>query len=119
MNLKKERPKDGYAWEVSPNRLFFVFDPEGDGLAYYATESERDNAASEAIKGYLSDGWSEEVTNVIAGRLTHTTKKCDVISRPDEIDENDCDGEGNYWGEFDHFCNYKLTPLELKTEGGT
>lgn len=115
MMVKKERPADGWPWQKSPNRPYFVYDPEGDDFQYYATEQERDTAAADAIQGYLDDCWSEEVENVIAGVLTHTAERCDVVNRPDdsELDEDNLDGEGQYWGEYDGMCNYELKKLSL------
>lgn len=112
--FKKERPADGWPWERSPNRPFFVYSPEDDGFTYYATEKERDDAAAEIIKEYLYDGsWSEDVTGVLAGVLTHVVKKCDVVEKPDEseLDDDGMDEEGNYWGDFDEICNFRLAPI--------
>ena len=109
---KQERPADGWSWEISPNRPYFFFDPEAQGFEYFATEKERDEAAESAIQAYLDDGWSEEVTNVLAGVLTHTSEQFDLKTRPAELDEDEMDAEGNDWSHiFDCICNYKLFPL--------
>lgn len=95
-------------------RPFFVYDPEGDGFVYFATEQERDDHAHDCIQAYLNDGWSEEVVNVVAGVLTHRAAQVDRIDRPpkEEIGEDGCDEDGNYWPEeFDYICDYKLLPL--------
>jgi len=110
---KKERPEDGWPWQESPNRPYFFYDPEGDGFMYYATEEERDKAADNAIHEYLDDGWSEDVTNIVAGKLTHITRQCNVVSRPsdDDLDEDGCDEDGFYWSDFPCTCDYELQPL--------
>ena len=111
--MKRERPEDGHRWEPSKNRPYFVYDPEGDGFSYFATEVERDVYASDCIQHYLDDCWSEEVVNVVAGVLTHTTAKCDVVKRPpdSELNEDGEDEDGYHWSDYEERCNYKLTPL--------
>ena len=42
---------------------FFVFCPE-EGFEVFETLDEAIDAADEKIKGYLDDGWSEDVTGV-------------------------------------------------------
>lgn len=110
---KRERPADGWEWEASPNRPYFVYDPDGDGFIYYATEEERDDAAKAVIEVYLQDKWDEQVTNIVAGKLTHTAKQTDVQHKPpaDELDEDGIDGEGESWDGIDYRCNYELLPL--------
>jgi hypothetical protein len=99
-NFKKDRP-------------YFVLDPEGDGITYFETIEERDKFADECIKQYLYDEWSEEVTNVVAGVVTHSTQQTDREDRPAELDEEGCDGDGLYWDpDCEYRCNYKLLPVD-------
>lgn len=113
MYKKKERPADGWPTQQSDNRPFFVYDPEGDGFTYYATEQERDEAAEMVIQGYLDEGWSEEVTSVVAGILTHKSTQTNLQERPDDdkINEDNEDEDGTYWGDWTHICNYELLPI--------
>lgn len=115
---KRERPEDGWPWQASPNRLYFVYDPDGDGFLYYATEEERDDAAKAVIDSYLEDGWDGQVRNIVAGKLTHTAQQTNLEHRPtdDELDEDGCDEEGVHWDDFDHRCNYELLPIKVKIE---
>lgn len=96
-------------------RSYFVYDPDGDGFMYYATEEERDKEAAAIINGYFdhSDGWCRDVGNVVAGELTHSAQECDIKWRPtdEELDEDGCDEDGDYWDDYDYKCNYKLTRL--------
>ena len=79
---------------------------------YYATESERDEAAKDAIDGHMDDGWSDSVTQVVAGVLTHKTMQCDVVKMPENLDEDNIDEQGVYWSsEFTYLCDYKLFPI--------
>jgi hypothetical protein len=114
MSAKKERPADGWPWERSANRRFFVYDPVA-GFTYYATQHARDEAAKAIIAGYcdLSDGWDDEVENVIAGEITHAAQKSDVIKRPpdNELDEEGYDEEGYWWGDYKYQCSYVLIPV--------
>lgn len=100
-------------WKATSEFRFFIFDPEGDGFCYFKSKEDRDAAASGVIQGYLDDGWSEEVERVVAGEVTHTCQQTNVEHRPseDQIDEEGCDGEGNYWGDYEYRCNYELVDL--------
>lgn len=105
-------------WSIHSSRPYFVYDPEGDGFAYFATEEERDKYAKDAIAEYLDDGWMEEVVNVIAGKLTHRATQVDKINRPPDSDFNEegFDSDGIAWdSEWDYICNYELRPLGEKT----
>ena len=93
---------------------YFLHDPE-NGMVFFETAKERDEYADKAIKEYLdADGWHEDVTSIIAGKVTHRTKETDRVDRPadEDIDEEGCDGEGSYWGDTDFKCNYKLVGME-------
>lgn len=90
---------------------FWLYDPQGDGMAYYRTQEARDEAAKRAIDAYMDDGWDEEVEYVVAGEVTHSAQCLNKRNRPDDLDESGCDGEGTYWGEFKWIGSYKLEPL--------
>ena len=93
---------------------FFVYDPEGDGfLDHFETEEEALEHAKNCIKDYLdSDGWAEEVEWVTVGKITHRARRCDVIKRPDKLDNENCAEDGTYWPEnWDHMCNYKMSKV--------
>lgn len=105
-------------WKIHPSRPYFVFDPEVDGFAYFATEEERDRYAKDAIAEYLDDGWMEEVVNVVAGKLTHRATEVNRVDRPpdSEFDEDGLDSDGVAWdSEWDYICGYELKPLGEKT----
>lgn len=92
---------------------FFIYDPEGNGFIYFRSPEERNAHQDMVIQDYLDDGWDESVEQVVAGELTHTVGQVDRTERPpeDQIDEEGCDVEGNYWGEFSYRCGYALLPL--------
>jgi len=93
---------------------YFLFDPY-NGMVFFKTAKERDEYADKAINEYLDeDGWHEDVTGIIAGKVTHFTKETDRVDRPsdEDIDEEGCDGEGSYWGDMDFKCNYKMVGME-------
>lgn len=97
---------------------YWLYDPEGDGMTYYRTAEARDESAKAAVSQYLDDGvWAEEVSGVVAGVITHLASEVDVLMRPDDLDEEDCDGEGIYWGpDMDRRCNYALVPVTPNAE---
>lgn len=94
-----------------PEYRYWLNDPEGDGLTYYRTAEARDAAAKDAIDGYLEDGWAEEVEYIAAGEVTHSAQCLNKKQRPADLDEEGCDGEGTYWGDFTWIGNYTLEPL--------
>lgn len=119
MTIENGIPEDGYSWQPSSKRPYFVFDPEGDGHTYYATEKERDEAAEAIIQDYAqNDEWSESVTQIIAGVITHNIQKTNQVPRPpdDELDEDGMDESGHYWGSVDEYCNYELSRIDLSSE---
>ncbi len=97
-----------------PEYRFWLYDPEGEGMTYYRTAQERDDAAEITIGAYLDDGWNEEVELVAAGEVTHSAQILDKQKRPppEELDEEGYDGEGTHWPEeFEWRGNYKLEPI--------
>lgn len=98
----------------SPERTFWCYSPEGDGLTFWATAQERDDYAKEEIRTYLDDNeWSEEVEGVIAGQVTHIATAVDIQRPVGELDEDgyDEDDQGP-WEDSDQIrCNYALMPL--------
>ena len=112
---QQHRPADGWPWEPSPNRLYFYYAPGGD-INYYATEKERDAAAADAIDNQCDEFWTEEVDQIIAGKITHTTHQINRIERPpeSEIDDEGYDKNGECWHpEWQYQCEYKLLPIQL------
>jgi len=79
----------------------------------FNTEKEALDKANEWIQSYLDrDGWSEIVDFIHVCKITHSSKECDRQDRPDTIDEEGCDGEGEYWpSNLDYKINYKMKPI--------
>jgi hypothetical protein len=96
---------------------WFMYDPEGSGYEEFPTEKLAMQAAEAAIKWYLDDGWSEDVVNIVCGKITHKATQCDYVKRPpeSEIDEEGVDGEGTWWNsDWDYMCDYKMKPIKEK-----
>ncbi len=110
--------KPGIETKYRPDKdfKFWLYDPDGDGLTYYRTESDRDKAAAIAIDLYLDtqDGWNEEVERVTGGVVTHCVKQTDVEHKQTNLDEDGCDEDGNSWNSsFDVKCNYEFKAIEV------
>lgn len=95
---------------------FFIYDPEGYGFTYYKSVEDRNIHSEYIIQAYLNDGWQEEVTNVIAGEVTHHAVMCDVNIAPkrEEYDnEEEYEDAISEFGDsdWDYTCNYKFAPL--------
>lgn len=97
----------------SKDKPFFLYDPEGEGMTFYATAEERDAAAKEVINLFLDgDGWSPEVENVVAGELTLFATEVDRVGRPSDLDEDGNDVNGDYWPpDCEWLCRYEMRPL--------
>ena len=97
---------------------YFVYDSQGDGFMYFQSESCRDDHARDVISSYMNDGWDEEVVNIVAGKLTHTTLMTKKVDRPDAIDEDGWDQDGQYWDDdWSYRCDYELLKLSQKAVG--
>lgn len=92
---------------------YFVYSDES-GFETFETAEERDEYAALCIEGYLNDAaWSDAVTSVVCGEITHRAAEVNRIDRPDDLDEEGCDEEGRYWPEnMDAFCDYEMCPIE-------
>lgn len=92
--------------------LFFAYCPES-GFEIHETLGGALSDASDAIQNYLEDGWSEEVTGVCVGEITHRAKMCDQVFPVGEIDADGNDEAGEHWNpEWAYKCNYKMLPIE-------
>ncbi|WP_433705840.1 hypothetical protein [Paraburkholderia sacchari] len=98
---------------------YFVYDHEG-GYNEFKTDSERETGHQAAIDAYLDtgcDGWSEEVTQVVSGIVTHKTVKTNEEHKPapcaqhPEHDDENCDdcAAWNEWPnhDFETYCQYE------------
>lgn len=87
---------------------FFVYCPEG-GFEAFETLDEALDTADARVQGYLDDAWSEDVTGVCAGIITHRAKMCDQVFPDGEIDDDGLDEAGEPWDpDWDYKCNYKM-----------
>lgn len=95
--------------------IYFLNDPKGEGLIFFRCIRERHKYARSIIHRYLdiNEGWSKDVTGVITGTVTHLIAETNATLRPDELDENNRDVDGNYWDNFSKRCGYQLTPVEI------
>jgi hypothetical protein len=99
-----------------PEYRYWLHDPEGDGMTYWRTAEDRDKAAERVIAAYLSDCWAEETEYVCAGEVTHTAQVKDKRMRPDDLDEDGIDGQGEYWPlDMAWRGNYTLEPIGATT----
>lgn len=93
--------------------LFFVYCNDS-GFELFETLDDALDAANERIQGYLEDAWSDEVTSVCAGKITHRAKMCDQVFPDGEIDEEGLDESGELWDpDCEYKCDYKMLPVEI------
>lgn len=121
MSTSNTREINGVTAAYSPSQefRFFLYDPEGFDFLYFRSPEDRNKAAEEVISAYLDDAWSEEVEQVIAGEITHTCEKINIVQRPDEVDDDGIDGEGDFWAEeWDYKCDYGLIPVAGAADAG-
>lgn len=105
------KPAPDFKHSPSAEYRFWLYDPEGNGMAYYWSKEKRDADANEAIQNYLDESWSYEVESVCAGEVTHIAQVLDKQMRPDDLDEDGCDEEEYHWGDVAWRGNYTLEPL--------
>ena len=91
---------------------FFMSDPNDYGTEFFRTKEAAEVAAKTAIEKYLDgDGWSEDVDRVYVGEVLSISTQCDVQYPAGELDEEGCDESGDYFGDHEYLCNYKLKSL--------
>ena len=96
---------------------FFVYCNES-GYECFETLDDALDAADERAQNYLSDAWSDEVTSVCVGKITHRAQMCDQVFPEGEIDEDGLDESGEPWDQdWEYKCNYKVLPVEHGADG--
>ena len=89
--------------------VYFDDEPQPDD----DDEIERDKRFESIKDSYLEDVWDEEVENILAGEVTHTTTQINRVEKP-ELNEDGEDKDGTLWpAEWDYMCNYALIPLPV------
>jgi len=92
--------------------LFFLYDPNHQGMMYFKSKEDREMCVRETINWYLEDDWSEEVEEICMGEVTHVVQAVNVLTRPDDVDEEGCDGSGLYWPEdVETMCDYDMVEV--------
>lgn len=108
---KKDQVKE---WQVSRDRPFFVYS-SNDRFAYFATRAERDAMAEQVLEDCkdVDESWTESADWVVSGVVTHLSGQVNRVERPESeyLDENDCDGSGQHWGDWAYMCGYRMLPL--------
>ncbi|MAD47088.1 MAG: hypothetical protein CMH98_19005 [Oceanospirillaceae bacterium] len=103
--------KDWPVTDPVADKPFFVFDPDGD-TEFFATRAERDAAAEKVVDSCLDEFWDEQVTNVFVGFVTGVSREANRKDRPDDLDEDGIDSDGEQWHpDWDFKCDYKVQPL--------
>ena len=97
---------------ASAEYRFFADDPNDYGTEFFRTKEEAEKTAKQAILSYLDGGWSDEVVFVSVGEVTGVATQCDVKYPVGELDEDGCDEDGDYFGEHEYLCNYKIKPID-------
>jgi hypothetical protein len=100
---------------------FFVYSSDG-GYNEYKTDAERAEAHAADIAQYLdcgTDGWSEEVTTVVSGVVTHLTQKASgAVGNPGHGNTCECEPCAEYReaggsDEYNEICDYEAVPIAL------
>lgn len=111
-------------------KKFSVKDPGhfGDGVVgQFDTIDEAIKCAEEVLSEYRegsrNDGeWStdtEEIRVVLGKTVVARAVECDVIERPDDVDEDGYSpSEDLYFDSVDRYCDYKIERLATHPSGG-
>ncbi len=110
---------DKYHYSPSADHPWFASDPSDGDIVYFATEQEAIDCAKRMIDSHNQDGWSEEVDQIIVGKVTHYTAMVNLVKRPkredffsDEDFQDACDEYPDM--DYDYCCNYEPLPLSEK-----
>ena len=91
---------------------YFSYCPE-DGFDTHETLEDALLNANGIIPNYLDEGWSEDVTGVFVGTITHAATMCDKVERAGEVDEYGYDEDGEHWDQgWEYKCDYKMLPVK-------
>jgi len=99
-------------------KQFFSYDPS-EGFDLWDTEEEARNAAQRHLDASLQDGcWcfdEDEMQEISWGRITESAQVTKRTLRPDNVDEEGLDKDGNYWSYgIDEMIDYKILPPSSK-----
>ena len=99
---------------------FFLYDPAGDGFQTFPTVEQRDVAAKVAIESSLVDGyWSDDVLEIVVGQITGRAVKTNIVNRPENLDENSEDEEGEVWdSDMDEKHDVEIMPANRPAPAG-
>lgn len=94
---------------------YFVCDDDY-GFVEFETDAERAKAHDDAIRSYLDDGWSESVTSVVSGIITHRTVEAQSVPNPGHGSDCECPACGEYRDvggtpEYSGVCDYVAVPV--------
>jgi len=91
---------------------FFLYDPNNQHMMYFKSKEDRQSFIKDTIEWYLEDEWSKEVEEICMGEVTHIVQATNVQQRPEELDEEGCDGSGDYWpDDIETKCDYEMVEL--------
>ena len=96
--------------------MWFSYDFEGDGFVTYETEAAMTAAVKKILDGLretsFTDGWPEDIEGIMYGKVTHKVMQVMCKKRPDDLDEDETDDEGTYFGHWDEVADYDLRPVD-------
>lgn len=124
--------------------IYFIYEPDGWGdlLKTFDDEKSWIDAVEnfDFMADYCDDVWSTSVENVVAGiaprlwdesldgenesdfyekHATHHTAKVNERARPDDVNDDGFDQDGEFWGEWDYICGYAFELIkDKKTPAG-
>ena len=96
---------------------WFSYDPQSDGMLFFETEQEAKANAQQSVDLSLDEFWSEDVDRICYGRVTHAATQVNRSDRPESLDEEGYDEDGEYWpADCEFKCNYELLPIAATKE---
>lgn len=102
----------GYRSIPTKGYPYFLYDAEGEGMQYYSTSEERDEAAKRCIVYYLDESlWNEDVARVATGFISGCAQQVGREDRPTGMTDEELEEAGWSSDEGDYRCNYEILPL--------
>ncbi|MGJ8516878.1 hypothetical protein [Carnimonas bestiolae] len=100
------------------NAKYVVCDPADNYFGYFASIDDAKKHAREIIEECRDDswgfGWPEGVDEIVIARVVMRATKTDIEDRPENLDEEECDEDGNSWEGISCKCNYEMQEVVVE-----
>ena len=119
MKSQKRNPepitKPDHLAQPTAEYRYFLYLPGSYDLIFFHDIATRAAFATGEIQEHLQEEWSEDVTDICAGEVTHMTEETNRVEKPTDPDGIE-EWENGPYGDCDYTCNFELLPLTQEGE---